>query len=168
MDVEQRVAKLERENRQFKAVLVALLALSGLTILMGQAHSVDATPAKLDVEEVRARSIELVNADGVRTAALAPNGDRDAALYLWDRTGLKVVLSAGGDGDGAGLSIYQRPVGRSVMLIEASQDSGGGAFLSLGNLGSKGGHLLIRGYEDGRRPFLQGYGESDKVIWTIP
>jgi hypothetical protein len=89
--LEDRVAKLERENRRWKRGAVLVLAvLSGL-VLMGQ------TPRPRVSDEVRTRSLVIVDQAGKERAALSAfkEGPR---LSLWDEAGNeRVALYANKD-----------------------------------------------------------------------
>ena len=78
MRLEDRVKRLERENRRLKAAGLVSVLVVGLVFLMGQAAEVP--------EEIKARKFSLVDASGVSRAVLGIGAD-GPELALFDQIG---------------------------------------------------------------------------------
>jgi len=92
--IEERLEKLERQNRRMKLAGVGALVIAGAVVLMGQASGPRTLP------EVRANSFVLVDANGQRRAMLAMFSD-GPGLAPYDPTGQPraelTVFSSGPD-----------------------------------------------------------------------
>lgn len=136
--LEKRVERLERENRRLKRVGLLLLAFAVSIILMGQAR-----PATV----IEAERFVIVNAEGAKKGELGVGRGGRPHLWLFDRNDdLGVILGIGSD------------------------ETGAGALLALGNsVGAEPeSRLLIRAYDDNKRPFIQAKNEFKQVIWSMP
>lgn len=85
-----RVARLERENRKLKRAGLAILAMGGVTLLMGQS-----APANRTVE---AGKFKLVDKDGQNRGGLLILADGSPALLLGGKDGLRVGMAVRPDG----------------------------------------------------------------------
>jgi hypothetical protein len=103
--IEQRVARLERENRRLRFAVVAALLAWGAVFLVGQAapRKDDAAPAV-----VKARAFRVVDGSGVPRAAFGANPDGVPYLTLSDAKGqVRATLYLADDGRPA-LSLNDR------------------------------------------------------------
>ena len=110
MTIEQRLGRLERQNRWMKRIGMLGLAVAATVLLSGQAKG-------KDLQHLKARSLTLIDAKGKNRVVLADNGlrvsDRDGnarvalralgdgspSLTFWDKNGKpRVLLHALGDG----------------------------------------------------------------------
>jgi hypothetical protein len=93
------------------ALLGALVALAAAVVLNGR--RADAAPAP---QVLRARSIELVDARGMRRASLKAEPQGDVVFRLFDRRGtIRVKLGAGETG--SGLLLNDETTGPGVHLL---------------------------------------------------
>jgi hypothetical protein len=120
MSLEDRVARLERENRWTKGVAVALALALGVVLFVAAGQDQEKDKAKV-LEEVRARKFIVVAEDGTPRGSLAGrmagaclvihSREREAGICLWadestawDEETLSEVAC-----HGAGLSLGSRP-----------------------------------------------------------
>ncbi len=80
MTLEDRMAKLERQNRSMKLAGLAALLIAAAVVLMGQASRPEA------LEELRGRRLVIVDEDGLVRATLGAT-DSGARLLMYDTVG---------------------------------------------------------------------------------
>ncbi len=87
-DLESRIATLERSNRRFRLAfgLLALVAVALLTAAMGAG---EATGSAID--DLRVRSLDVVNDDGVTVVHLGVRSSGAGGFWLTDARGRRVV-----------------------------------------------------------------------------
>ncbi len=85
--IEERLEKVERENRQLKRTGLAVLLLAGVALVMGQARP---------IRTVEAEKFVLRDWSGKRRATLAVQADESVSLTLADSTGkVRASLNVG-------------------------------------------------------------------------
>jgi hypothetical protein len=124
--IEERLEKLERQNRRMKLAGLGAVVIAGAFVLMGQASGPRTLP------EVRAKSFVLVDANGETRARLYMSAPPERPeLDLLDAKGNpRVVLDASGTSGGLDLldakgnerlTLYGPPIGPGLVLTDANQ-----------------------------------------------
>jgi len=146
--IEQRLNKLERENRRLKVggLLLAASLLAAIAFAYVQAPVAEAQTFS---ERIVARQISIVNNQG-ETVAMLYAGD-DGRPFL-------------------SLSAPSSPESRSepqfVVTTIADKD-GGGSLMAFGSP-DDGAGIVLRTTEDGRLPFIGLFNRRGQVIWSAP
>jgi hypothetical protein len=134
----ERVKRLERENRRFKAFVLWAVAVLASIFLMGQAR-----PANM----IEAQRFVVVGVDGRTMAELGTAQDGLPYLWLIDRNGsLGATMAIASNDTGAGALIS---LGKTLGPEPESR-------------------LILRAYDDNKSPFIQAKNEFKQVIWSIP
>jgi len=165
MTTEQRLARLERENRWMKRVATMAVALVAACVLTGQGK--DKEPQDLVV-----RSLTVVDKDGKRRAELFTNPAGSPFLTLKTRDGqIRAMISATAGGSAVGL--YD-PDGKTRAYLETT--TYGSPSLTLydgkGSLGKR--RVQLSGGASGFEPAFDGspalkfYDAKGDVIWQAP
>jgi hypothetical protein len=143
-----RLDKIEKANRRLRGIAIALAALVlGLVTFNGL---VSPATASAQGGELRAQAFILVNANGDELAALELAADGQPMFFMREAAG-------------AGIT---EPNSSRVMMSVIPTERGGGAFLAIGS--ENQGHITLRAYRDGRRPFAQIYLPGGNPVWTAP
>ena len=120
--IEQRLEKLERQNRRMKLAGVGTLVIAGAFLLMGQASG----PRTLS--EVRARSFVLVDAQGKQRTTLEMYEDSPRLAFLDDANGkIRAALGTSSlgpelvltDGNGKAVTTLAVPSGGPTLAMVA-------------------------------------------------
>lgn len=97
MNMEERIGRLERQNRNLKIVLGGLTACGAVALLMGQA-----APAGDDVANIiRARRVEIVSSEGRPAIVLGMTAGGTGTVTTLDAKENKIVslgVTRGGEG----------------------------------------------------------------------
>ncbi len=150
-----RIERLEQENRRLKLGGLAILALIGAAVLMGQAKS----PAVL--EEVRTRNLVVVNAAGEERAALDATED-GMELSLRDETG-KDRVAVMASKSGGTIFLYSDNAKEPRVLIDADKT---GASLGLMDRIGKG-RLVPSTDKDGPKLMLVDEKEHPRAAVSV-
>jgi hypothetical protein len=147
MDMELRLRRLEKENRGLKIGGFVSVVFILIAIAASHMKTVEAAPMKLDVDTVTAQRFVLVDASGKSVGQFGISDDGLSHLRMYDRNG--------------NLGVTLRPV---------SGEAGGGGLLAMGNTTTPEfrSRLLIRAYDDNRRPFINAFNEFDQLLWGMP
>jgi hypothetical protein len=126
-----------------------LFGLIGVIFGVSQVRPVAATPANLDVDEVRARNFLVLGPDGqVRAKFGIDAGDGQPLLNMRDRND-----------------------NIAVWLGTYAPANGGGGVLGFGNTvrdDASRSRLFIRVYDDDRPAFITASDESGHEVWRVP
>jgi hypothetical protein len=96
--MEERLDRLERENRRLKRAGVVVLALIGAVVLMGHV---------VGEKVIEAERFVLLDSSGQPRAVLAV-AKSGSGLYLYDEKGKLRAGLVGGTADGTGLRVYDQ------------------------------------------------------------
>lgn len=151
ISVEQRLKRLERNNRWLTGALVALCLVIAVLGATG--------PAKND-DTVRGRQIELIDENGAVRAKLGLDDAGEVGLYLFDAS-LRERLSLSNGAEETAL--YLRDDAGDIRVGVAQFAHGGGGFALHGEH-AKGATVL---YHKGTGS-LSFYDDSSGVIYRIP
>ena len=153
MDLEQRLARLERGNRRMKRIGALVLVVAGAALLSGQAKG-------KDLPDLEVGSLTLRDKDGRRRAVLSARADGPVRLALIDK-------------EGKALAGFIMGEFAAVFL----SDKAGTMRVKLG-LAPDGSPALILSDKDGRpragidvlagSPTLTLYDANGDVIWKAP
>jgi hypothetical protein len=160
MTVEQRLTRLERQNRTLKLGLAGLIVAAGTALLMGQAAPPPAThPAVPDV--VRARRFEVVNEAGVPVVTLM-GWEHGGWIETRDNRGRRLFDVSATD-DGAGLLSTYNQHGRDSVALGGVRD-GSGLLMIYDSAGKK---LIGLGASGHGRAVVVAYQGTDepKAHW---
>ncbi len=177
MTIEQRVAKLEKQNRWMRRGGGVMLAAVACVVLMGQ--------GKERPRFVEAQRFTLVNADGETRALLESDDEQDcpsltlfddkgtkrivlsvapgghSALHLFGRKRVRAGLGVGGDAGPADLALVDKDDNLRVQLYAWKKESPG---LVLRDQDQRV-RVRIYGEENAR---IELAGKDGKVIWQAP
>jgi hypothetical protein len=181
MTTEQRLERLERENRWMKVAGMVVVAALGVTLVLLLMPAGDLVARSLTLENedgvARARlhllGLELADADGREWAALSSTGIMGPALQL-DGKGGSVSLGALGLRYRPGFTLLGssvNPVGRELGPTLALEDgSGRMAVLQVAEftLYDGNGERGSLGIGDDGSPRLSFRDAGGKVIWEAP
>jgi hypothetical protein len=163
-DLEQRLARLERDNGRLKAVGGVLLAAIAAVFVMGQAR-----PAR----EIQAQRFVVVNDDGTPVLLLTTNNDGLPWLSLLDKQGWVRADLAVSEGAGAWLRLRDAPAGSphggvpppaSEILLEVRPTGAPGIVLE-DSLGRTRALMGIVGAPESQSPTLALLDEDQQSIW---
>lgn len=162
MNLDERIARLERENhrldrsnRRLKFGVLAVFGFAGAVLLMGQAAS-DNIP-----QVVRAHYFEVVNKDG-KVAASMGLADGLPMLVLFDKGGTPRARMAL-EGDSVGLAFFDR--NEKVRTVLAGRDNGP---MAIAFYDRQGQARTTLGIDDKGSPSLQMYDENSNMQWSAP
>lgn len=176
-NVNERLARIERENRRMKMVGALMLALIAGVFLLAQT-----TPPTVQ-ETVMAKSFTLVDGSGNIRAALAVKDDGSAGLRYYDLEGKpRAFFDIGADGspylgffkDGKPRATFSTLADGTPGLWVYDKDGEGRAFLCTNEDGSPGLSLFdkdgkVRGafgvLADGT-PTLAFFDKDGKTTWS--
>jgi hypothetical protein len=150
VDTEQRLCKLDRENRPLTLGVVVLAATLVAAALFAYVRSPIAE-AQTIPERIVAREFVLVDPQGETVGALSSDTEGQPSLMLMEASSPE--------------SLGNRAI--QVMLYTVSDRLGGGGILAVGSAREQGG-ILLRTYQDGREPFIQVYNPRGRAVWSAP
>ena len=150
IELEQRVARLERTTRVLSVILLGVVGFAGARAV---------TAAREDVETVRAGRFELIDATGTVRGELTM-GDKGPALLLHDEQGRERVFLGHTDEDTA---LYIKDEAGTTRVGVAQFAHGGGGF-ALHGPDSKGAAVL---YLKGSGS-LRFFGADGETTLRIP
>ena len=138
MDIEQRIAHLERSNRHLRIGLVILTIAITTVLIVGQAK-----PEKVP-DVIQAKQFQVVNDKGQKLVRLgAPRGEGGITTYN-DKGQALVTLSVMPNGDGAITTLNGK--GQNLVALAATADGKG----LVNTFNGKGQRLvMLGGLEDG-------------------
>jgi hypothetical protein len=114
MTTEQRLARLERENRWIRRIGAVCLALVAAVFLMGQDKAKELPD--LEVRSLEVRTLVVKDKDGKVRAALRARPDGAPTLSLSDKDGgTRALLATWPDGS-PGLCLYDKDSKRRALL----------------------------------------------------
>jgi len=162
--IEQRLGKLERQNRRMKLAGVGALVIAGAFLLMGQARAPRTLP------EVRARDFILEDAQGRERANLTV-ASAGPGLVLYGEDGkLRVGLSVWSDGPG--LHLYNATGSEGIVMHMPSEGPEFYVYDANGfetDIGITG--LISPTTGETRKTSAASivlFGKDQKVLWSAP
>lgn len=140
MSIEDRIARLERENRRLKVAVLLVLAVIGSVFVMGQARPATAPPVS--------SSFTVVNTNGVDVGQLSTRTDGHA----------QIIFNDPADGSPG-----------PFRVLGVGPEYGGGALLELGSRKTAEYRQVIvfRTPATGV-PTVKAYDENGVVVWSLP
>jgi hypothetical protein len=148
MDIELRLARLERSNRQLHRI-VSVLAMGMVVLAVLLFMSAPQTVAA-QAGEVRARAFILEDDTGAMIGSFGVGRTGQPILSMWE---------------GAGAGVMDPAEPRLSMSVAATAN-GGGAYIAVGDMST--GEAFMRTYRDGRQPFIQLHRPGGQVSWSAP
>ena len=177
MTIEQRLERLERQNRWMKRIGALGLAVAAAVLLSGQAKG-------KDLQDLKARSLTLIDANGKNRVVLAdsltlidPYGRNrvvlaDYGLRVLDINGkTRATLFARGDGSSS-LDLYDRN-GKMLMALRALRDGlpslalwdkNGKQGVALRMLGDGSSRLLLYDTNGKKRAALRAFADGSPSL----
>ena len=180
MTLEQRLEKVERENRWMRRIGMVAAAVAAAVLLIGQGKD-------KELQDLVARSLVLKDSKGqIRLKAVADDDDQDPGIQILDQKGkerLRIALGEPGpyltlrDESGMARVVVawadgSTPTPFITLLDENNIErfeagfSKGRPFLALRNERARP-RVVAWTKEDGS-PDLSLFGKNDKVIWKAP
>ncbi len=121
MNVEQRLARLERGNRRMKRIGTLVLVVAAAVLLSGAANG-------KDLPDLEVASLTLTDKDGKKLAWLGVNADGSPSLILADKAGKpRTALGVLADGSAA-LDLYDKAA-KTRARLSVPADGSPGVFL---------------------------------------
>ncbi len=160
MTIEQRIERLERQNRNLRRALGGMLglAVAGLVLGAAAASSTDEVPNVL-----RAHRIEVVTAEGKPAVVLGMTTNDAGTVSTLDAKGNKLV-SLGVTTNGEGTVTTQSGKGKDLVRLAATT-SGEAVIISYGGKGDK---LIELGVTTKGEPKIYAYKPDGSAKSTWP
>ena len=114
---EQRIVRLERQNRRMKWLVASITVLAATGAIIGQT----ARPHVPDV--IQARSFEVVNEKGTKLITLGSYRHGGLVVTRTHEGGKLCVMAGNGRGDGT-ITTYGGEVQRGVVLLTGDENGG--------------------------------------------
>lgn len=140
---------------------VSRLAVVGALVLAFQAGRSTPAPAPLVADVLRARCVQLVDAEGRTRAELAIDADGSAGLFVHDERNRRRVALVHDAGQSA-LYLFDED---GAIRVGAAQYAHGGGGLALHGAEGRGAGVLY--LKDGEAS-LTAYGADGGVAWRVP
>lgn len=118
MTIEERLDRVEKQNRWMRGVLALVLVITGAVVLIGATEPIS--------EVVKARKFAVANKDGKSLVTIGElRGGKYGVLALWNDKG-KLLASIGPDKDGAaGMINTYNSEGTELVRIGVTNDGEG-------------------------------------------
>ena len=153
MNVEQRLARLERANRRQKRIGTLVVVVAAVVLLVAAVVLLSGQAKGKNLQDLEVRSLTLKDKAGKRRALLAVVADRSPTLALFDKDGkLRAQFRVGADGS-PGLFLHDKTtMPRAALILDGlflhDKDSKTRAALTAGEDGSTG---LVLFDKDGKK-----------------
>lgn len=160
MTIEQRIEKLECQNRRLRWTVTGLVGAVVAALIMGQAAATSGGPEAANI--IRARRIEIVNAEGQPAVVLGMTTNNAGTIMTMGAKGEKLV-NLGVTTNGEGLISTGNRKGNELVKIGVTTDGDG----MLGTYSAKGLKLLEVGVTTKGDPKIYSYKPdgSPKHSW---
>jgi hypothetical protein len=161
MTLEDRIEKLERQNRRLRWTVTGFVGLGVAALIMGQA----AAPSAEDLEKVdvvRARRVEVVDKDGRPVVSIGLTATGTGMITTMDGRGRKAVM-LGATANGEGVVATMNRKGEELVKLGATTTGEGVITTSDGK-----GHKLIEiGVTTKNEPKIYTFNEKGepKANW---
>lgn len=160
MSIEQRIARLERQNRRLRVTVGAMLAVGAAGLLMGAAR--EAASAEVPAV-IRAHRFEVVTEQGKPAIILAMTNRESGTIATLDAKGNKLV-NLGVTTNGEGTVTMQNNRGKDIVRLAATT-AGEGVILTQNGDGDK---LLELGVTTDGEPKVYAYKADGQVRASWP
>ncbi len=119
MDLEGRLARLERQNRLYRVLLACLALFVGAIVITGQ------TAAPSPSQTLRARAVEVTDADGNVVVRLGATEGGQGSIETLNPQGDQLISLAATTVDGKGVISVSDEKGRKLLYLGATVDGEG-------------------------------------------